>query len=92
MRRDRYHAVTQMYHFGAETHLDAVDTSAFVMPSAAISRVLPLTFVAIVLVQLSRKAHKYSDTRDHSRSLTLTCETHCNNFLSSHLPPLLVID
>ena len=69
--------MTQTYHFGAETHLDAGDTSAFVMPSAAISRVLPLTFVAIILVQLSRKAHKDSDTRDRSRSLTLTCETHC---------------
>ena len=50
-----------MYHFGAETRLDAGDTNAFVMPSAAIAGVLPSTFVASTLVQLSRKAHKDSD-------------------------------
>ena len=53
--------MTQTYHFGAETHLDAGDTSTFVMPSAAVAQVLPLTFIAIILVQVSRKAHKDSD-------------------------------
>ena len=39
-----YHAVTQAYNFGAETHLGGGDTSAFVMPSATIARMLS-TFV-----------------------------------------------
>ena len=48
----RYHAVIQAYNFGGETHLGAghniilLYTSTFVVPSAAIARVLTSTFVA----------------------------------------------
>ena len=44
-RRDRYHAVTQAYNFGTETHLGGGDTSTFVLPSATIAQA-HLTFVA----------------------------------------------
>ena len=44
--RDRYHAVTQAYNFGGETHLGTGDTSAFVSPSAIIARALSSTIVA----------------------------------------------
>ena len=36
----------QTYNFGGETHLGAGDTSTFVVPSAAIARVLTSTFIA----------------------------------------------
>ena len=45
-RRDHYHALSQPYNFGAETHLGGGDTSAFVMPSAAIAQSFSSTFVA----------------------------------------------
>ena len=45
-RCDRYHALSSPYNFGAETHLGGGDTSAFVVPSAAIARSLSLKFIA----------------------------------------------
>ena len=55
--RDWYHAVTQTYNFGAETHLGGGDTGTFCLPLAAIARSLP----HLLPVQLFRKAHKDSD-------------------------------
>ena len=45
-RRDRYHALSPTYNFGTETLLGGGDTTVFVVPSAAIDRALPSTFVA----------------------------------------------
>ena len=45
-RRDRYDAATQNQNNCAVTHLGGRDTSAFVIPSAAIARSLSSTLVA----------------------------------------------
>ena len=50
-----YHALSQPYNFGAETHLGGGDASAFVVPSA---RSLSSTLVASTVL---RKPHKDSD-------------------------------
>jgi len=55
---DRYHAVTQAYNFGAETHLGGGDTSAFVLPWATIARSLSSTLVASTVLQ---RLNKVSD-------------------------------
>ena len=44
--RDRYHALSSPYNFGTETPLGGGDTSAYVVPSAAIARSLSSKFVA----------------------------------------------
>ena len=49
--RDRYHAVTLAYNFGAETHLGCGDTSTFVVLSAAIAQALSLTFVGSIALR-----------------------------------------
>ena len=45
-------ALSQPYNFGAETHLGGGDTSAFVVPSAAIARSLSLTLVASPVLRI----------------------------------------
>ena len=50
--------MTQSYNNCAETHLGGGDTSAFVVPSAAIARSLSSTLVAGTVI---RRAHKDSD-------------------------------
>ena len=45
-RRDCHHAVTQSHNNCAETHFGGGDTSAFVVPSAAIAQSLSSTFAA----------------------------------------------
>ena len=51
--------MTQTYNNWAETHLDGGDTSAFVVPLAAIARAHDPTVIGSV-VQLSGKAHEDS--------------------------------
>ena len=50
--------MTQLYNFGVETHLGGGDTSAFVVPSAAIARSLSSMSVASTVLQ---RTHKDSD-------------------------------
>ena len=73
-RRDRYHAVTQTYNFGAETHLCSGDTTAFVVPLAAIARALSLTFVASTALTKGPQRF-WPHGCDRCRSLTLTADT-----------------
>ena len=89
----RYHALSQPYNFGAETHLGGGDASAFVVPSA---RSLSSTLVASTVL---RKPHKDSD---HTAVIAVIrrcsyAETHCAGeavsaviikFLSSLWTPL----
>ena len=78
--------MTQTYDFGADTHLGGGDTRAFVVPSAAI--------IAQAIFSTFDFHRQYSSC---CPSLMLIhAETHhagkvkcCNNFLSSHWPPLL---
>ena len=51
-------ATMQPHNFGAETHHGGRDTSAFVVPSAAIARSLSSTLVASTVL---RRPHKDSD-------------------------------
>ena len=83
-RCDCYHALSQMYDFGSETHPGGGDTSAFVFPSAAIAQVLSSILLPAKLiqkahkVQLIQKTHKGSDhTVVHSLMLTFNCT--CRN-------------
>ena len=55
---DSDYALSQPYNFGAENHLGGGDTSAFVVPSAAIARSLSSTLVASTVL---RRPHKDSD-------------------------------
>ena len=50
-RRDRYHAVTQAYKFGAETHLGGKDTTAFIMQLATIARTLLTSLASRTLMK-----------------------------------------
>ena len=59
-RRDRYHALSSPYNFGAETHLGGGDTSAYVVPSAAITRSLSSEF----------SRHQYSAYEGPTKFLT----------------------
>ena len=69
-----------------ETHLGGRGASAFVLPLATAARSLSSTFVASTALTLPNGFWPHS--RDHCRSLTLTCQNsprwrsceHCNKF------------